>query len=76
MNTQVDTGYTPIIVTTEDFNRHVWEHGHDNKSFRMAGGMKMDCAECVYLYYRDFGKQLITFHDAKLIADLNTGMIK
>ena len=68
MNTQIDTGYTPIVVTSEDFNHHIWEHGHNNKSFRVAGGYKMDCAECVYLYYRDIGDG-ISFHEAKQIAE-------
>jgi hypothetical protein len=50
-----------------DLKNHVWEHGHNNRSYRVAEGHRMDCVECIYLYYRDIGGG-INFHEAKALA--------
>ena len=73
MNTQMDTGYTPKSPT-EDFSHHIWEHGHNHLSFRVVGGHKMDCAECVYLYYRDIVGGM-SFHEARQLAEEARGCV-
>jgi|ERR1700690_270441 len=45
-------------------------HGHNGNSYMVAGGNKMDCAECAYLYYSDIG-QSISWERALELAGRN-----